>query len=225
MSLTDAAYSALREEILTGRIPADTLWSDREIAQRMNLSRTPVREAIQRLASEGLVEVKPRRGTRVLPLRTDDVREIHEIAKALELEAALLLSAREDRDLRPVERAVSDMEAALDREDRDAWVEADTRFHSAIVDGCGNGRLADLYHGHRALTDRARYFSLHLRPLPVRSAQDHRAMLDAISAGDTARLSQLYHDHWTRTTEELLDLVRRHANVMSIKASPREETE
>lgn len=224
MSLTDDAYHALRDEILTGRIPGDTLWSDRELASRMNLSRTPIREAIQRLAAEGLVEVKPRRGTRVLPLRTDDVREIHQIAKALELEAALLLANLEDRNLQPVKKAVDDMEAALKREDRDAWVEADTRFHREIVDNCGNIRLADLYHGHRALTDRARYFSLHLRPLPVRSAEEHREMYDAIVAKDTARLSQLYHDHWSRTTEELLDLVRRHANVMPIKASPREET-
>ncbi|EAQ04820.1 putative GntR-family transcriptional regulator [Pseudooceanicola batsensis HTCC2597] len=224
MSMTEAAYEALREEILTGRIPGDTLWSDREIAQRMNLSRTPIREAIQRLAAEGLVEVKPRRGTRVLPLRTDDVREIHQIAKALELEAALLLSGRDDRNIRDVEQAVTDMELALEREDRDAWVQADSRFHQAIVDNCGNRRLADLYQGHRALTDRARYFSLHLRPLPVRSAEEHRAMYEAIAARDTRRLSQLYHDHWNRTTEELLELVRRHADVMPIKASPREET-
>ena len=224
MSLTDAAYTALRDEILTGRIPGDTLWSDREIAQRMNLSRTPVREAIQRLAADGLVEVKPRRGTRVLPLRTDDVREIHQIAKALELEAALLLANHEDRNLTAVKTAVEEMEAALAREDRDEWVKADTRFHRAIVDNCGNKRLAELYHSHRALTDRARYFSLYLRPLPTRSAEEHRAMYDAITARDPARLSQLYHDHWNRTTEELLDLVRRHANVMPIKASPREET-
>ncbi|WP_114390718.1 GntR family transcriptional regulator [Notoacmeibacter marinus] len=224
MNLTDSAYIALRDEILTGRIPGDTLWSDREIAQRMNLSRTPVREAIQRLAADGLVEVKPRRGTRVLPLRTDDVREIHQIAKALELEAALLLANREDRDLRAVEKAVDDMDAALKREDRDEWVEADTRFHREIVDNCGNRRLAELYHSHRSLTDRARYFSLHLRPLPIRSAEEHRAMYDALVARDTALLSQLYHDHWNRTTQELLDLVRRHANVMPVKASSREET-
>lgn len=224
MSMTETAYEALREEILTGRIPGDTLWSDREIAQRMNLSRTPIREAIQRLAAEGLVEVKPRRGTRVLPLRTEDVREIHQIAKALELEAALLLSGRSDRDLRTIEQAVDDMDMALNSEDRDAWVEADTRFHRTIVDNCGNQRLAELYNGHRALTDRARHFALYLRPLPLQSAKEHRAMYEAIVARDTAQLSQLYHDHWNRTTDELLELVRRHAHVMPIKASPREET-
>lgn len=217
-NLSDEAYRSLRDDILTGRIPGDTLWSDREIAERMNLSRTPVREAIQRLASEGLVEVLPRRGTRVLPLRSDDVREIHQVAKALELEAALLLANRPDRDLTALAAAIDDMDAALAREDRDAWVEADGRFHRIIVDSCGNKRLAELYHGQRALTDRARYFALYLRPLPIRSAEEHRAMLEAIEARDIARLLQLYHDHWSRTTEELLDLVKRHANVMPIKA-------
>ncbi|MFN3225845.1 MAG: GntR family transcriptional regulator [Hyphomicrobiales bacterium] len=217
--LSVSAYDTLRDEILTGRIPGDTLWSDREIAERMKFSRTPVREAVQRLAAEGLVEVIPRRGTRVLPLQVDDVREIHQIAKALELEASVLLANRSDRDLAPVEKAVQEMEEALSREDRDAWAEADLGFHQAIVDGCGNNRLAQLYHGQRVLTDRARYFALHLRPLPVQSAEEHRAMYEAIIARDIETLSRLYQEHWGRTTDELVELVERHANVMPIKAN------
>ena len=223
-TLADSAYAELRESILKGRIAPDTLWSDRELAAQMALSRTPVREAVQKLAAEGLVEVIPRRGTRVLPLRSEDVREIHQIAKALELEAALLLAGMPERDLTPMTRAVLDMSAALAREDRDAWAEADERFHFGIVDGCGNRRLADMYHRLRGLTDRARYFALHLRPLPLRSAEEHGEMLKAIGAGDLGRLSDLYQTHWTRTTEELLALVEKHSATMPIKSSPREDT-
>ncbi|WP_394199158.1 GntR family transcriptional regulator [Litoreibacter albidus] len=223
-SLADAAYDYLRKRILEGTIPGGTLWSDRELAAEMKFTRTPLREAVQRLAAEGLVEVLPRRGTRVLPLRADDVREIHQIAKALELEAALQLAQLEERELTPISDALSDMDAALACEDRDAWVEADARFHFGVVDHCGNARLAGMYHSQRVLTDRARYFSLHLRPLPTRSAEEHREMYDAIRTRDTARLNQLYNEHWTRTTNELLDLVRRYGNTMPIEASPREET-
>lgn len=87
-SLTEETYDVLRKAILVGTIAPGTLWSDRELAAKLELSRTPVREAIQRLATDGLVEVIPRRGTRVLPLQADDVREIHQIARALELEVA-----------------------------------------------------------------------------------------------------------------------------------------
>lgn len=210
-SRVHGVHAALRAEILTGRIPGGTLWSDREIAQRMNTSRTPIREAVQRLAAEGLVEVIPRRGTRVLPLRVDDVREIHQIACALELEAALLLLAMDAPPTAPLRAAVQDMDAALERGDRDAWAEADTRFHFGVVDGCGNRRLADLYHAQRGLTDRARYFALHLREMPARSAREHREMLEALAARDAARLSVAYRAHWARTTAELLDLVERHS--------------
>lgn len=202
-----------------GLIQGGTLWSDRELAQNMGLSRTPVREAVLRLAAEGLVEIIPRRGTRVLPLRVDDVREIHQIAKALELEAALLLCRADQRDLSPIAVAVNDMKAALAKEDRESWAEADARFHFAIVDGCGNARLADMYHAQRTLTDRARYFALHLRPLPNRSADEHADMLRAIEERDTAAVGQLYEEHWTRTTDELLGLVSRHGTVMPIKTS------
>lgn len=218
-SLADAAYAQLRESILKGRIAPNTLWSDRELAAQMALSRTPIREAVQKLAAEGLVEVIPRRGTRVLPLRAEDVREIHQIAKALELEAAMLLAAMPARILTPMTKAVLDMSAALDREDRDAWAEADERFHFGIVDGCGNRRLAEMYHRLRGLTDRARYFALHLRPLPVQSAEEHGEMLKAIGAGNLRRLADLYQSHWTRTTDELLALVEKHSATMPIRTS------
>lgn len=214
LRIADSAYEALRADILVGRFPGGALLSDREIAQRMNISRTPIREAVQRLAAEGLVEVIPRRGTRVLPLHAADVREIHQIAGALELEAALLIAAGDAPPPPVLRAAVADMAAALEREDRAAWAEADTRFHFAVVDHCGNGRLAALYHAHRGLTDRARYFALHLRTLPVRSAEEHQDMLDALEARDADRLSAVYRAHWRRTTTELLELIARHAAVM-----------
>ncbi|MEM9222940.1 MAG: GntR family transcriptional regulator [Pseudomonadota bacterium] len=217
-SLSEQTYETLREAILTGRIPGDTLWSDREIAARMQFSRTPIRDAVQRLAAEGLVEVIPRRGTRVLPLRTEDVREIHQIARALELEAATIIARLPERDLSAIEAAVIGMEEAIARADREEWVVADAAFHHAVVHGCGNGRLARLYDAQRSLTDRARYFALYLRELPVRSAEEHREMLNAIKVCDATRLATLYREHWDRTTKELLELVERHGTTVPVKA-------
>lgn len=222
-SLTEETYDVLRKAILVGTIAPDTLWSDRELAQRLELSRTPVREAIQRLASDGLVEVIPRRGTRVLPLRADDVREIHQIARALELEAAILLAVAPERDLAGLRRLVLQMAEALAKGDRDHWVRLDEAFHHDLVEACGNRRLAKMYLGQRGLTDRARYFALHLRDLPVQSAEDHREMLSAIEQRDTKRLCELYHEHWDRTTAELLTLIERHGSTIPVQSHQREE--
>ena len=213
-SLSGNAYNLLRADILSGAIPGDTLWSDREIAARLRLSRTPVREAVQRLAAEGLVEVIPRRGSRVLSLKPVDVREIHQIAKALELEAALILVASPDIDLTPLRQAVDAMTQALEKGDRNAWAEADMRFHINVVDLCGNQRLASLYHQQRGLTDRARYFALHIRELPTRSTEEHRGMLEQLERRDAAGLERLYREHWDRITTELLDLIALHGAVV-----------
>lgn len=82
----------------------------------------------------------PRRGIRVLPLSATDVREIHQIARALELEAALSLAARRPTsdDLSTIYQHVAAMEQATDVADRDAWVAADTQSHLAIVSMSGN---------------------------------------------------------------------------------------
>ncbi|KAA9008755.1 GntR family transcriptional regulator [Histidinibacterium aquaticum] len=222
-SLTQDTYEALRSAILVGKFAPDTLWSDRELAAQLGFSRTPVREAIQRLAADGLVEVIPRRGTRVLPLLADDVREIHQVARALELEAAIMLATSRKRDLGPLQRLVAEMAEALEAADRDRWVRADEAFHHDLVEACGNRRLARMYHAQRGLTDRARYFALHLRDLPTKSADDHRAMLEAIERRDTARLCELYHEHWDRTTAELLALIERHGSTMPVQSTLREE--
>jgi DNA-binding GntR family transcriptional regulator len=209
-SLSEHAYRVIRTAVLRNILAPGYFASEREVAERFGLSRTPVREALLRLRDEGLVEVQPRRGVRVLPLSVDDVREIHQIARALELEAALTLAARPAtaEDLAEVYADVAAMEAALAVEDRDAWVSADTRFHLGIVGRAENQRLVQSYNALRVLTDRARLFVLHVRPLPTRSTREHRAMLDAIVAGDLGLVAELYRSHWERTTNEMIEIIR-----------------
>ncbi|GGL81206.1 GntR family transcriptional regulator [Wenxinia marina] len=210
-SQSDTAYADLREAILVGRLAPDSLWSDRELGARMGYGRTPIREALLRLQTEGLVQILARKGTRILPLLKKDVQDIHQLTKALELEAALTVAKRDDRVelLAPVLQAVERMESAIAVEDRERWVVADTDFHFGVVDICGNPRLIGLYHAQRGLTDRARFFALWLRELPVRSTQEHREMYDRLVAADAPRLEALYRNHWERTTNELLALIER----------------
>ena len=94
-TLVDTAYQDIRRRIL------DNIWSpgyqalEQDIASQLGMSRTPVHEALTRLAKEGLVEVAPRRGMRVLPVSPNDMKEIYEILTALESMAASLLAARQ----------------------------------------------------------------------------------------------------------------------------------
>lgn len=208
-SLAGQSYEALRQAVLKGELSPDSIWSDRELCEKFGLSRTPVREAILRLQNEQLVQIVPRKGTRILPLRVNDVREIHQLTKALELEAALLVSRnyRDIEELAPIRTAIEEMEAAMDANDREAWVKADTTFHYLVVDMSGNRRLASIYESLRGQTDRARYFALHIREMPVQSTIEHREMYEALVNRDFRQIEVTYRHHWDRTTEELLTLV------------------
>ena len=117
------AYDRLKAEILLGRMPPGFQAPEPEIALRLGMSRTPVREALIRLEAEGLVQLIPRRGARVLPVRAEDMREIYAILTALEPEAAAVLaeSGAKAEDLAALEVAVAEMEAALAAQDLDRW--------------------------------------------------------------------------------------------------------
>lgn len=208
--LSEQAYAVLRNAILANVLAPGYFASEREVCERFELSRTPVREALLKLRDEGLVEVQPRRGVRVLPLSVKDMREIHQVARALELEAALLLCEREsDEPLKALAQCAQDMKAALDVEDRDKWVEADTKFHTGIVASSKNDRLIQQYNGLRVLTDRARLFVLHIRELPVQSTQEHIDMLAAIEVRNKTDIAILYRSHWERTTNEMIAIIEK----------------
>ena len=144
------------------------------MAEELGISRTPVREALIRLANEGLVELIPRHGMRVLPVSPGDMREIYEVLTALESAAAEILARRKpsDSELRPLVEATSDMTRALRSNDLDAWAAADASFHHGLVQLAGNRTLIDAVARLGDRVHRARMFTLRLRPKPVSSTRE-----------------------------------------------------
>lgn len=211
-SLSDEAYRILKGEILENRFTPGSQASEKEMVERFGLSRTPVREALLRLREEGLIEILPRRGFRVLPLSVSDVREIQQVSKALELEAAVILaqSSLTEEQITELDAAIVEMEEAIEQNDREKWTAADRRFHLGVVERCGNQRLFNAFIDLFGLSNRARSFALYVREMPVQSTKEHRQMLDAILAGDIEAVQRLYRQHWERTTEELLEIVAKH---------------
>ena len=205
-SLVDAAYQSIRRRIL------DNVWApgyqalEQEIALQLGMSRTPVREALIRLAQESLVEVVPRRGMRVLPVFSNDMKEIYEILTALESMAAEMLAARKpsEAELKPLIVATQLMEKALIKNDLDAWAAADETFHERLVTLAGNKKLLDTVMSFWDRAHRARMFSLRLRTLPVDSTKEHMAMVDRIRQGDALGSGAVVREHRQRAGRELL---------------------
>ncbi|WP_421724995.1 GntR family transcriptional regulator [Bauldia sp.] len=205
----DNAYERLKAEILMNRMPPGFQAPEPEIAVRLGMSRTPVREALIRLEADGLVELIPRRGARVLPVYADDMRDIYEILTALEPEAAAQLAQRNlDRDaIGELEAATADMEHALAHNDLDAWAEADDRFHRKLLRLHGNRRMTGFAETLFGQVHRARMITLRLRQPPVRSTQEHREILENILAGDSEQARATYRRHRQRANRELMAIL------------------
>lgn len=207
--LVGGAYEQLKAEILSNRMPPGFQAPEPEIALRLGMSRTPVREALIRLEGEGLVQLIPRHGARVLPVSADDMAEIYEILTSLEPEAAAALARRGvDADaLAPLEVATNQMEAALVDGDLEAWAVADDLFHSTILKLHGNQRLLSFVSELLDQAHRARMVTLRMRRPPEQSTRDHRAILEMLRKGDADGVQALFRQHRERAAKELLGLL------------------
>lgn len=209
LSRVDDAYDRLKQEIRANRMSPGFQAPEPEIALRLGMSRTPVREALIRLEAEGLVELIPRRGARVLPLSSVDMKEIYEILTALEPDAAAKVAASgpSRRDLAPLEDATSMMERALVNEDLDAWADADDRFHQMLLELHGNKRMVAYVSSLFDQAHRARMITLRMRELPERSTREHREILDCLAAGNVGAVRKLFREHRERAAKELLGIL------------------
>lgn len=210
-SNTQRAVGELRDLIFSGDLGAGTDHLESELATRLGMSRTPVREAALMLEAQGLVEMRPRKGLRILSLSPSDMRDIYDVLT--ELESMSARSAAQmgytDSDLAALAAAINDMDAALSREDRDAWAKADERFHTELVRLGKNSRVQAIAAMMIDQVRRARAMTLQMRPLPRKSNEDHRGVLEAIRAGNAEHAHQIHHAHRTHSKEMLLGILEK----------------
>ena len=210
-SLVADAYRALKEAIRDNVFAPGDQGSEQEIALRLGMSRTPVHEALIRLQAEGLVRIVPKRGIVVLALSPDDMREVYDVIIALEGMAAESIAAMAEPERRRIAAELSsinaEMKIALQREDLDAWAYADDRFHRALIDRCGNTRLARMANSIMDQSHRARMMTLRLRAKLMKSVTEHQSLVVAIRNGKTALAGERAKGHRQRARNELLPLL------------------
>lgn len=211
-SQTQRAIALLREMIISNKLPPGSNHLEIELAAMLGMSRTPVREAAIVLEGQGLVEVIPRHGVRVLPVSPADMEEIYSILTELESLAAHNLAAARpgEETLGGLRRHIAAMEAALDADDRHAWARADDAFHRTLVALAGNKRLQSVVATYSDQAHRARLLTLFMRPAPRRSNDDHRRLVDAIAAGDAELARRIHREHRINAKNLMLSLIATH---------------
>lgn len=189
-SAADRAYRHVKEEIIAGRIEGGDLLSEGEVADRLAMSRTPVREAFLRLQGEGWMKLYPKRGAAVVPIRPAEIDEVIEARALLESHAVARVAADADA----VARLVGQLRILVDRQaaaaacdDLAGFATADADFHAAITAAAGNQVLSDFYVGLRDRQRRMTGDSLRRTAgARERIIDQHRRLVVAIGSGDAA---------------------------------------
>ncbi|MEM7440037.1 MAG: GntR family transcriptional regulator [Pseudomonadota bacterium] len=212
LSSSHRALQELRSKIFSGELAAGSDHLESELADLLEMSRTPVREAVLTLESQGLLEMRPRKGVRILPLSPDDMAEIYDVLTELESHAAERAAAENfpESDLAALAQAIDDMDKAIADTDLDAWAEADDRFHGELVRLGGNSRIQSIVAMMSDQVRRARTTTLFMRPVPTQSNEDHRKVYQAIREGDAATARDSHRQHRQYAKAILIELLDKH---------------
>ena len=195
-TLWQQAHDHLRDEILSGRLTPGTELSEVALAESLGVSRGPIREALGRLAAEGLVTVRPRRGAIVRALSSDEFIEAYQVREALEMMAMRLAVPKLSVEhIAELELRIDEMTACGKAGDVAGFFEANSAFHQVFFEAAGNRMLAGLYTQLRGQIDRHRPRSLELRGDLRRSIAEHKAILRAAKAGNSERAVRLVSEH------------------------------
>lgn len=194
--LRDMAYSNIKEAIRLSRVQPGQPLSETRLSRQLGISRTPVREALQMLAQEGLVQIIPGRAVTVASPTVQDVMDAIHVRLLLEPEVVRLAAKNiTPAQLETLQQAQAGLDQAIAAQDRAAWSRADNVYHEIISAACPNQLLGDLAMQYR---NRVSYLSIDAQGNFERLAHcthEHREIVDAIALGDSEGAAQAMRTH------------------------------
>lgn len=207
--LRELVFESLREAIIQGKLGPGERLMEIQLAEEMGVSRTPVREAIRKLELEGLVVMIPRKGAYVAGLSLKDIADVFEIRRALEGLAAELASERAtDEELEQMERYLVKISEEIEVGDVDKVVETDTGFHSLLYKASRNERLTQIISNLREQIQRSRTTSLSYPGRMKIAVEEHRKIVEAVSARDGELARKLAHEHIENAENTLMRMIQ-----------------
>lgn len=197
--------SAIRAMLLEGEIPPGARIPERELCERLQISRTPLREALKVLAAEGLVQLLPNRGSRAAKLTDKDVRDLFEVCQGLEALAGELACERiGDAQIAAIETAHSEMVQHHREGDLVGYYRCNRFIHEAIVAAADNPVLGGLYESVTARIRRARYVTPMTPARWVLAIQEHEAILNMLKRRDGFGLAHILRTHLRHKRAEVI---------------------
>jgi len=210
MPLRDVIFNTLRDAIVTGELKPGERLMEVALAEKMGVSRTPVREAVRRLEMEGLVKMTPRKGIYVAELSVKDIMDVLEVRAALDKLATQLAAGRIRQDnIRRLENIHRQYIASLQKENLPGAIKKDVEFHEVIYQASGNNKLINVAATLREQIYRFRV--LYMKDFS--NAEDvlleHQNILKALEAHDTTKAGQLAEEHIVKQQQAIIRKVEK----------------
>ena len=197
----------LRQRIFAHELTPGTWIDEQKLAEQYGISRTPLREALKVLASEGLVDLKPRRGCYVTEISRQDLDDLFPLIALLEGRcAADAVGRAKPIEIRELKKIHESLENAARDERIDAFFEANQAFHKRIQELANTRWLLSVIQDLRKVLKLSRMHSLSLEGRLQQSLDEHRGIMAAFEAGDAAKAEKLMHDHLLSGREALVKM-------------------
>ena len=198
-SRAEFAYDTLKRRILDNQLPPGAMLSEVALAQKLNMSRPPIREALKMLMRDDLVEIRDGVGTFVKSATQKDIEDAYAVRQALEVLAArTAIGAFSSEDLDALEARFRSLQVRLEQGETvrvEEFADADWALHDQILQKSGNRYAQKATNDLRAVLRRYQYLSVRLLSRVEESLTEHLAILDCIRRRDLARLTELLENH------------------------------
>ncbi len=210
-TLGDQIYKQLRDQIVHLQLEPGQMIYENVIAESLQVSRTPVREAFRLLANEALIDILPQRGTRISLISIRKVTEVRFVREHLE-EGAFRYAARHwnEQIAAHYEHKLRDLlerqRIAAKQQDVQEWLAWDEAFHKTVMHTTGNETLLQVIHHMRAHMNRVRYLSLTANHQMDQLIEEHDRLLDGICAGDESTITAVLQAHFSKLDTHLPQL-------------------
>jgi DNA-binding GntR family transcriptional regulator len=207
-SLGQHVFENLKQAIIRGDLAPGDRIVETQVAEALDISRTPVREAIHKLEREGLLKKLPKGGFTVMSLSREDIEETFGIRSVLESYAAGLAALKHHEDeLKPLEEKIREFKTCLQKGDTVALTKINTEFHNLLYALSRSPKLVRMINDLRDQIFRFRKILLKIDHMPEASNEDHRKMLGAIRERDVAKVEQLVREHISKGRKTVLKAI------------------
>lgn len=199
-SLHEEVADCVRTMIIEGELKEGQRIHEPELCQQLDISRTPLREALKVLHSEGLVTIEPNRGAWVATITPEEIREHFEIISSLERRAAELTAVKAtESDLARLSKLQDKLERHYHAQERNEYFETNQHIHRLIIELAGNDTLTQLHHQLMNRVSRGRYLAIGMQHRWEESVEEHRALLDALREHNAELAGRILAEHVLHT--------------------------